>query len=95
MDRVGFEPTTSAMSTVEDRIKACSNPTRSTLFLFACSLVLYCPKRSFEKNPAKAVKQSLGMSNIILSSKTSFYLAYSRYYEMVSILFLPPLQAQS
>ena len=41
MDRVGFEPTTSAMPTVEDRIKACSNSTCSAFlanFSFPISL---------------------------------------------------------
>jgi hypothetical protein len=62
-----------------------SHPLHSFSFCMFPSPVL--SSEVLRKIPAKAVKQSLGMSNIILSSKTSFSLTYPRYYEMVSILF--------
>jgi hypothetical protein len=65
MDRVGFEPTTSAIAfssctyvskrATKEREIYCSNPTRSTLFLIACSIALTV-KRSLKKKLDKAVK---------------------------------------
>jgi hypothetical protein len=44
-------------------------------------------KLSFEKNPAKAENRAQGYQNIILSLKTSFYPAYSRYYKWFQFSF--------
>jgi hypothetical protein len=69
MDRVGFEPTTSAHQQLSKMLfitylkgqlwkenLLLKNPTHSTLFLFACSVVACTFKRSFEKKLAKPVK---------------------------------------
>ena len=62
MDRVGFEPTTSAhvhLSPVNRGWKkeACSNPTLSFFLCMVCSAVLCIIKRSFEEASQSSKKQ--------------------------------------
>jgi hypothetical protein len=74
MDRVGFEPTISALycickMAVDEGELNCSNPTWSTLFLSACSLACTI-ELSFEKKASQFNKSKISMPGCDISCLT-------------------------